>query len=100
MLMLLSVVATSHRLPPFRAQRPESFPFRSTGDGRRGLPMTRNCVLCGASLKRYRRHARYCSGACRAEASRLRAILNGSESVPYSSIAERMDAAQKRTRPL
>jgi hypothetical protein len=37
---------------------------------------------------------------CRAEASRLRAILSGSKSVPYSSVAERLDAAQKRTRLL
>ena len=64
------------------------------------LPSRRTCLVCGGSIDRYRRHARYCSGACRAEASRLRAILNGSESVPYSSIAERLDAAQKRTKRL
>jgi hypothetical protein len=56
--------------------------------------------MCGYSLAGYRRDARACSGACRAEASRLKAILNGSKSVPYSSLAERLDAAQKRTRRL
>lgn len=32
--------------------------------------MTRACALCGSSLHHRRRHARYCSGACRAAASR------------------------------
>jgi hypothetical protein len=32
----------------------------------------RTCGLCGESLAGRRRHARYCSGACRAEASRIR----------------------------
>jgi hypothetical protein len=60
----------------------------------------RVCRVCGFRLDAYRRDARSCSAACRAEASRLRAILNGSGSVPYSSIAERVDAARKRTRQL
>jgi deazaflavin-dependent oxidoreductase (nitroreductase family) len=55
----------------------------------------RNCVVCGASLDCYRIHARYCSGDCRAEVSRLRAILSGSGWVPYSSVAERLAAARK-----
>jgi hypothetical protein len=60
----------------------------------------RACRLCGASLMGRRPHARYCSGACRAEASRLRAILRGSKSSPYSSVAERLKVAEKRTRGL
>lgn len=34
---------------------------------------SRSCALCGASLARRRSDARYCSGACRAAASRARA---------------------------
>ncbi len=45
-----------------------------------------------------RRHARYCSGSCRAEASRLRRILSGAEPDGFASIAARVDAiARKRT---
>ena len=33
----------------------------------------RACALCGSSLARRRSDARYCSGACRAAASRIRA---------------------------
>jgi hypothetical protein len=59
----------------------------------------RVCILCGSPLSAARRsHARYCSGACRAEAARLRAILNASGGVPYRSVAERMGALQQRTR--
>ena len=39
----------------------------------------RVCIVCGASLAGARRHALACSGKCRAEASRLRRILSGSE---------------------
>jgi pilus assembly protein CpaF len=56
------------------------------------------CVLCGVSLDGRRRGARHCSAACRAEASRLRAILSGRGSGPYSSVASRLSAMQKRTR--
>jgi hypothetical protein len=42
------------------------------------------CLLCGAPLKSRRPHARHCSGACRAEASRLRAILRGARSSPLT----------------
>lgn len=44
------------------------------------------CVVCDAPWGGMRSDARHCSGACRAEASRLRAILAGSEAVPYRSV--------------
>jgi hypothetical protein len=57
-------------------------------------PSSRLCVLCGSPLVGRRPHARFCSGACRAEASRLRAILYGRDRAPYGSLAERLAAAQ------
>lgn len=57
------------------------------------------CVVCGASLVGQRRDARQCSAACRAEASRIRAILDGTYPGRYRSLAERL--AKRRTgRPL
>ena len=56
------------------------------------------CVLCGSTLRGRRPHARFCSGACRAEGSRLQAILSGVPTAAYRSIAERMSVAEKRTR--
>lgn len=50
----------------------------------------RLCGLCGTSIEGRRRHARFCSGACRAEASRLRRILSGSEADGFGSIAARV----------
>jgi len=75
----------------------------STGDGavdemgRRATSESRWCVICGTDISRRRSDARHCSGACRAEASRMRAILNNAGSVPYSSVAKRLEKAQKRT---
>ncbi len=60
----------------------------------------RACVVCGSSLSGRRRQAIHCSGACRAEAARLRAILAGSPGTPYLSVAERLAARRKRTQPL
>jgi hypothetical protein len=57
----------------------------------------RVCVLCDASLEGRRADARHCSGACRAEASRLRAILSGRGSGSYESIKQRLQACRKRT---
>jgi hypothetical protein len=37
-----------------------------------GLLPTRTCENCGGSLEGKRRHARFCSGACRAEAHQKR----------------------------
>ena len=58
---------------------------------------TRLCVVCGSSLAGHRSDARHCSGACRAEAARLRAILRAAEGQRYRSIAERIEARRKRT---
>jgi hypothetical protein len=58
----------------------------------------RCCVVCGGSLTGRRSEARVCGGPCRAERSRLRAILNSSERGPYSSVAQRLGRAHKRTR--
>lgn len=58
----------------------------------------RVCVVCGASLKHHRSHARHCSAGCRAEASRIKAILAGNYPGPYESLYERirgLKSAQK-----
>jgi hypothetical protein len=57
-----------------------------------------NCGICAASLDGRRADARFCSGACRAEASRLRRILSGEGADGYATLADRQAAAQKRTR--
>jgi hypothetical protein len=57
----------------------------------------RSCVICGEPLEGRRADARHCSGACRAEASRIQRILSGSMPNPYSSLADRVKAAGKRT---
>lgn len=57
----------------------------------------RHCVVCGSPLIRRRSDARHCSGSCRAEASRIRAILRGEEPQGYSSVEDRVSARQKRT---
>ena len=57
-------------------------------------------MVCGTSLEGRRADARRCGGPCRAEASRLRAILSGRGSGPYRSVAERLGARRKRTREL
>ena len=51
----------------------------------------RICVVCGASLAGMRSDARYCGPPCRAEASRLKRILDGRESA-YQSVHERIKA--------
>lgn len=38
----------------------------------RGADLMRRCELCGVELRHRRDDCRYCSGACRAAASRLR----------------------------
>jgi hypothetical protein len=57
----------------------------------------RVCRVCGDSLEGRRRQARYCDGLCRAEAARIRAILEGSSRAPYPSLDQRVRAARKRT---
>jgi hypothetical protein len=65
---------------------------RSTPETSAPLNATRCCVLCGRPLAGRRSHAQHCSGACRAEAARLRSILAGRGSGPYLSIADRLAA--------
>ena len=72
---------------------------RAGGTSSPGHPRMRVCVLCGESLEGRRRDARFCGGPCRAEASRLRAILRGSEAVPYSSVEERLQARRRGAGP-
>ena len=55
------------------------------------------CVVCGVPLDGRRSDARHCGGPCRAEAARLRAILNGRGSGPYRSIESRLSARRRRT---
>lgn len=57
----------------------------------------RVCVVCGVSIATRRRQARFCSGSRRAEASRIQAILSGSGTQPYRSLAERLDVRRNRT---
>lgn len=59
---------------------------------------SRHCVFCDSSLAGQRRDAKHCSGACRAEASRLRAILDGTRRTPYRSLAQRMTKADRQSR--
>lgn len=58
---------------------------------------TRHCPVCGTTLDARRRHARYCGGACRAEASRLRRLLVGQEVDGFASLADRRARRRKRT---
>ena len=73
-------------------------PMRRNGNG--PLAKARCCVICGASLAGRRSDGHCCSGACRAERSRLRAILDGSGAAPYPSVRARVNAARKRTSPV
>jgi hypothetical protein len=58
----------------------------------------RVCVVCGGSLANHRSDAHCCSASCRAERSRVSAILSGTYSGPYRSLRERLEAREKRTR--
>jgi hypothetical protein len=58
----------------------------------------RRCAMCGGSMEeRRRRHARYCPGACRAEASRLRRIAAGTTVDGFASVADREARRRRRT---
>ena len=54
--------------------------------------MTRACPVCGASLAGHRADAHYCSNGCRAEAWRLRRLLEGSAVGRYATVVDRMAA--------
>lgn len=66
-------------------------------DARILAPGSPVCVLCVESLTGKRRQARYCGPDHSAEAARLRAILQGSPTADYASLAHRFRAARKRT---
>jgi len=50
----------------------------------------RTCPICGAPLSGHRCDARYCGSACRAEAWRLRRLLDGETVGPYESVSDRL----------
>lgn len=55
------------------------------------------CALCGTDISDLRADAVFCSPAHRAEASRLKRLLCGQEVDGYRSVAERLNASQRRT---
>ncbi len=55
----------------------------------------RECVLCGAPLDGRRVDARFCTSVCRAEASRIRAVLDGREPDGYPTLPDRLIAMRK-----
>jgi hypothetical protein len=61
------------------------------------VAVARHCVVCDAELDGAQEL--YCSGACGAEASRWRAILDG-RGAPYRSIRTRLAARGRRTSAL
>lgn len=64
-------------------------------------PVTvRCCAVCGAAMLGRRSHARYCSGACRAEASRVRRLLDGQEADGCVSLADYRVRRRNRTGPV
>jgi hypothetical protein len=52
----------------------------------------RSCVICGAALEGRRADAKHCGAPCRAEASRLKRLLNGNKVGPYRSVNQRLEA--------
>lgn len=52
----------------------------------------RRCEFCGACMDGRRAKARFCSTACRAEAWRIRRLLNGDAVGRYDTLAARMAA--------
>jgi hypothetical protein len=55
-----------------------------------------NCKVCGASLAGKRRHARFCSPACRREHHRLSRLLRGEGDSGYRNLAEYDRRARRR----
>lgn len=62
------------------------------------MVIVRVCPVCGAGLDGRRRQARYCGGACRAEASRLRRLLDGRPVDGFASVGDRLDRMHPRNR--
>ena len=57
----------------------------------------RFCVFCDQPLIQRRSDCRYCSGSCKAEGGRLRAILRGEKPMGYRSVVHRMNARRRGT---
>jgi hypothetical protein len=55
------------------------------------------CLVCGDDLSGRRRDALTCSGACRAERSRLRRLLAGGTVDGWDSVEDRLQSRRKRT---
>lgn len=60
--------------------------------------MTRACEVCGGSLEGRRQHARHCSGACRAEGSRLARLEAGEAVDGFVSLGDRQVRQRQRKR--
>lgn len=60
----------------------------------------RFCVFCDQPLVHRRSDARYCSGACKTEGNRLKAILSGEKPQGYRSVVQRMDSRRRGTKRL
>lgn len=58
--------------------------------------MTSGCPVCGASLAGRRAGARYCSAACRREASRWRRLSAGERDGHYVSLAQYVQRRRRR----
>lgn len=56
-----------------------------------------HCLVCGDDLSGRRRDALTCSGACRAERSRLRRLLAGGTVDGWDSVDARLRSRRKRT---
>jgi hypothetical protein len=79
---------------------PSAEAAREKAPAGKAAPRCRQCGVCGAEMIRHRKDAIFCSPPCRAEASRVRAILRGSGTQPYASLKQRLDRLQRRTGPL
>src|SRR5204863_1444704 len=90
----------SSGLPSWRNGGRTGAGARPNGGTNGGRESERVCCLCDRSLEGKRPHARFCSGACRAKASRIRKVLSGSPGQKYRSLAQMLGCSQKRTRKL
>lgn len=58
--------------------------------------VVRSCAVCGAGLDGLRADARYCSTACRTDASRLGRLLAGRPVDGFASVADYLDRYGRR----
>jgi hypothetical protein len=70
---------------------------RTTAGDAAMSPADRTCARCGISLVRHRRQAIYCSGPCRAAASRARAARDRRSPIPGEPTRAAVETAQNRT---